>query len=174
MKISHPSSMLLASMFAYLAIGIPSASAADKTTAQKTLTSSDVEHISERIRQTGDQMRADLKKARARFEAQEIERKHAAERARLHAIKDKEQQRQAQIAAQKRQQQLAAQAKAERERQEAEQAKMLAERKKPLVLAGQAPAASNPKDNADDLQARKLRAAEALKKMRASTEPKAF
>ena len=173
MKTLNPSPLLLMSMFALLPLAAPSAWAASDAANQKALSSSDVDHISERIRQTGDQMRADLKKARARFEAQEIERKQAAERARVQAIKDREQ-RQAQLAAEKRQQQLAAQAKAERERQEAAQAKLQAERKKPVVLATQTPAAQAPKDTADDLQVRKLRAAEALKKMRASSEPKAF
>ena len=169
MKILNPSPILLMSMLALLPLGVPSAWAADNAANQKALSSSDVDHISERIRKTGDQMRADLKKARARFEAQELERKQAAERARVQAIKDREQ-RQAQLAAEKRQQQLAAQAKAERERQEAEQAKLQAERKKQAILAAQ----KSKETQAADLQARKLKAAEALKKMRASTEPKAF
>lgn len=169
MKTPNPLPKLVIGMLALLPLVMPSAWAADNAAKQKALSSSDVDHISERIRQTGDQMRADLKKARARFEAQEIERKQAAERARLQAIKDKEQ-RQAQLAAQARQQQLAAQAKAERERQEAEQAKLQANRKKQMVAATQA----SKEAQAAELQARKLRAAEALKKMRASSEPKAF
>lgn len=173
MKTLDPSPLLLMCMLALIPLGMSAAWAADSAAKQKTLSSADVDHISERIRQTGDQMRADLKKARARFEAQEVERKQAAERARVQAIKDREQ-RQAQLAAEKRQQQLAAQAKAERERQEAAQAKLQAERKKPVALATPTPAVQAPKNTADDLQARKLRAAEALKKMRASSEPKAF
>lgn len=169
MKILNPSPILLMSMLALLPPGMSSAWAADSAPKQKALSSADVDHISERIRKTGDQMRADLKKARARFEAQELERKQAAERARVQAIKDREQ-RQAQLAAEKRQQQLAAQAKAERERQEAEQAKLQAERKTQAILAAQ----KSKETQAFDLQARKLKAAEALKKMRASTEPKAF
>lgn len=173
MKILNPSPMLLMSMLALLPLATSSAWAASDAANQKALSSSDVDHISERIKQTGDQMRADLKKARARFEAQEAERKQAAERARVQAIKDKEH-RQAQLAAEKRQQQLAAQAKAERDRQEAAQAKLQAERKKTVVMAAPTPAAQAPKATADDVQARKIRALEALKKMRASTEPKAF
>lgn len=172
MKTLNPSSVLFSSMLALLPMGMTPAFAAENSANQKALSSADVDHISERIRHTGDEMRAELKKARERFEAQEVERKQAAERARLQAIKEKE--RQAKLAAEKRQQQLAAQAKAERERQEAEQARLLAERKKPVVLAAQTSAAPAAKDSTDDLQARKLRAAEALKKMRASSEPKAF
>lgn len=52
----------------------------------------DLEAVSERIRETGAQMRADLKKARARLEAQkarqESERKREAEQARQQAVKD--------------------------------------------------------------------------------------
>ena len=173
MKILNLSPLLLMSMLALLPAGMSSACAADNAANQKALSSAYVDHISERIRHTGDEMRAELKKARERFEAQEIELKQAAERARVQAIKDREQ-RQAQLAAEKRQRQLAAQAKAERDRQEAAaQAKLQAERKKPVVLA-QTPAAAAQKDTADDVQARKIRALEALKKMRASSEPKAF
>lgn len=171
MKTLNPSPVLFFSMLALLPMGT-SAYAAENAANQKALSAADVDHISERIRHTGDEMRAELKKARERFEAQEVERKQAAERARLQAIKDKE--RQAKLAAEQRQQQLAAQAKAERERKDAEQAKLLAERKKPVVLAAQTTAAPTAKDSTDDLQARKLRAAEALKKMRAASEPKAF
>ena len=147
--------------------------AADKAAATKAeMSAQDVDKISDGIRQTGEQMRADLKKARARFEAQEVERKQSAERARLQAIKDNEQ-RQAEKAAQERERQQAAQAQAERARQEAEQikqAKLQAERKKQMVLAAQAAKESQ----AAELKARKAQASEALKKMRASSEPKAF
>ena len=157
-------------MLAAFPFGNSTALAVDKATAQKSaLSANEVDNISERIRQTGDQMRADLKKARARFEAQEIERKEAAGRARLQAIKDNEQ-RQVHKATQAHQQQLAAQAQADRDRQEAEQAKLQAERKKQMVLATQ----NSKEAQAAELQARKAKAAEALKKMRASSEPKAF
>lgn len=170
MKAHKPSHLFIIGLLAALPFGISTALATDKATPQKpALTANDVDNISERIRQTGEQMRADLKKARARFEAQEIERKEAAERARLQAIKDNEQ-RQAQKAAQARQQQVAAQAQAVRDRQEAEQAKLQAERKKQMVLAAQ----TSKEPQVGELQARKEKAAEALKKMRASSEPKAF
>ncbi|MHB8914826.1 MAG: hypothetical protein ACYC4K_03320 [Thiobacillus sp.] len=170
MKTYKPSQLLILGLLAVFPLSISTVHAADKATGQKpALSDNDVDHISERIRQTGEQMRADLKKARERFEAQVVERKQAAERARLQAIKDNEQ-RQAQKAAQARQQQLAVKAQADRERQEAEQARLQAERKKQMVLAAQ----SSKESQATDLQARKARAAEALKKMRASTEPKAF
>lgn len=166
MKTYKPSPLLILSLLAVVSLSTSGAFAADKAATQKpALSANDVDNISERIRQTGEQMRADLKKARERFEAQEVERKQAAERARLQAIKENEQ-RQAQKAAQARQQQLAAKAQADRERQEAEQARLQAERKKQMALATQTKAA--------ELQARKQKAAEALKKMRASSEPKAF
>jgi len=170
MKTHKPSQLFIIGLLAAFPFGISTAQAADKATAQKpALSANDVDNISERIRQTGEQMRADLKKARARFEAQEIERKEAAERARLQAIKDNEQ-RQVQKAAQARQQQLVAQAQADRDRQEAEQAKLQAERKKQMVLASQ----TSKESQTAELLARKEKAAEALKKMRASSEPKAF
>lgn len=107
MKTHKPSQLFIIGLLAAFPFGNSTALAVDKATAQKpALSANEVDNISERIRQTGDQMRADLKKARARFEAQEVERKEAAERARLQAIKDNEQ-RQAQKAAQAHQQQLA-------------------------------------------------------------------
>lgn len=170
MKTYNPSHLFVISLLVALPLSISTALAADKAATQKAaMSATDVDNVSERIRQTGEEMRADLKKARARFEAQEIERKQAAERARLQAIKDNEQ-RQAQKAAQARQQHLAAKAQAERDRQEAEQIKLQAERKKQMVLAAQ----TSKESQAGDLQARKEKAAEALKKMRASSEPKAF
>lgn len=169
MKTYNPSQLFVISLLAASPLNISTALAADNATQKPALSANDVDNISERIRQTGEQMRADLKKARARFEAQEVERKQAAERARLQAIKDNEQ-RQAQKAAQARQQQLAAQTKVDRERQEAEQAKLQAERKKQMVMAVQ----TSKEAQAAELQARKQKAAEALKKMRASSDPKAF
>lgn len=170
MKAYKRSQLFIFSLLTVLPLGAATAFAADKATTQKpALSANEVDNISERIRHTGEQMRADLKKARERFEAQEVGRKQAAERARLQAIKDNEQ-RQAQKAAQARQQQLAAKAQAEREREEADQVRLQAERKKQMVLASQ----SSKESQAADLQARKEKAAEALKKMRASSEPKAF
>lgn len=165
MKLNYPSRLITIALLSALPLSVHAATDSPAATQKAALSAKDVDNISERIRQTGEQMRADLKKARARFEAQEIERKQAAERARLQAIKDNEQ-RQAQKAAQARQQQLAAQAQAERARQEAEQA----DRKKQLAMATQ----TSKEAQAAELQARKQKAAEALKKMRASSEPKAF
>lgn len=170
MKYQHLSRFMAVALLALMSVS-PFAQAveADKKSA---LSAKDVDKISERIKQTGDQMRADMKKARAKFEAQEVERKQAAERARLQAIKDNEQ-RQAQKATQARERQVAAQAQAERDRQAAAQAKQLAEqadRKKLLVVAAQ----DSKETQAAALQARKLKAAEALKKARASTGVKAF
>lgn len=169
MKTYKPSPCILC-LLAVFSLSITPAFAADKATDKKpALSANDMNDISKRIQQTGDQMRADLKKARQRFDAQEVERKQAAERARVQAIRENEQ-RQAQKIAQARQQQLAAKAQAERQRQEAEQARLQAERKKQMVLVSQ----TSKEAQAADLQARKERAAEALRKMRASSEPKAF
>ena len=170
MKTFQASHLFVIGLLAALPLSISTAMAADKAAAPKAaMSAGDVNNVSERIRQTGEEMRADLKKARARFEAQEVERKQAAERARVQAIKDNEQ-RQAQKAVQARQQQLAAKAQADRDRQEAEQIKLQAERKKQMVLAAQ----TSKESQASDLHVRKEKAAEALKKMRASSEPKAF
>ena len=143
-----------------------------KASDKAVLSTNDLNKISERMRQTGEQMRLDVKKARARFEAQEVARKQAAERARQQAIKDNAL-RQAQKAAQARERQVAAQAQAERERQEAEKAKQLAaqtERKKQAMLTTQV----TKEDQAAQIQARKEKAAEALRKARASVGVKAF
>lgn len=170
MRTYNASHLFVIGLLAAIPMSMSTVWAAEKATAQKpALSANEVDNISARIRQTGEQMREDLKKARARFEAQEVERKQAAERARLQAIRDNEQ-HQAQKAAQARQQQLAAQAQAERNRQEAEQARLQAERKNQMVLAAQ----TSKEAQAAELKARKEKAAEALKKMRASSEPKAF
>ena len=70
-----------------------------------------MESAGERIRQTGAQLQADIKKARARLEAEqakaEANRKREAERARQQAIQEAKQ-RQAQEAAQARARQEAA------------------------------------------------------------------
>lgn len=133
------------------------------------MTSDDMAAISDRIRQTGAQMQADLKKARARLEAdklrQEAERK---EQIRLAAIR--EEQQQAREAAQAKARQEAAQRAdaAERKRQEAaaKQAERVAE-----LAAARTPTKA-------ELAAREAegrrRAAEALRQMRESAGPKAF
>lgn len=146
-----------------------------KSGTAKTLSASEVNNISDRMRQTSEQMRIDLKKARIRFEVQEAERRQQAERARQQAIKENAL-RQAQLAAQARERKLAAQAQAQREREEAEQAKLQAERaerKKQLMMTQQANQTSK-ESEAISILVRKEKAAEALKKARASVGAKAF
>lgn len=146
-----------------------------KSVTAKTLSASEVKNISDRMRQTSEQMRLDLKKARIRFEVLEAERKQQAERARQQAIKENAL-RQAQLAAQARERKFAAQAQAQREREEAEQARLQAERaarKKQLMLTQQANQNSK-ESEAASIQARKEKAAEALRKARASVGVKAF
>lgn len=171
MKIPSASPLVMAMCLSVLALGTHAAES-KPATQKKALSAKDVNNISERIRQTGDEVRADLKKARARFEAQEAARKVAAERARQLAIQENAR-RQAEKAALARERQLAAQAQAERARQEAEQLKQQAERaerKKQLLIAAQ----ESKEAQAASLQARKAKAAEALRKARASSGAKAF
>jgi len=168
MKIHYVSHALFTALISLMAFSAYAATGTEKPA----LSAVDVKTISERIRNTGDQVRADLKKARARFEAQEAARKVEAERAHQQAINDAAQ-RKAQQAAEAHERQVAAQAQAERVRLEAEQAKQQAERterKKQLILAAQ----DSKESQATSLQARKQMAAEALKKARASTGVKAF
>lgn len=77
----------------------------------------DLKAVGERIRQTGAQMQADLRKARARLEANKMQqaaaRKREAELARQQAIKDQAEQ----AAVRKRQQRETAQKQAEPARQ---------------------------------------------------------
>jgi colicin import membrane protein len=121
----------------------------------------DLGAVGERIRQTGAQIRADLRKARARLDAkkaqEEAGRKREAELARQQAIKEK--QRQAQEAAQAR------------ARQEKEARAAQAERERRLALAAQ--------PTKEQLEARRLeeakkRAADALRNARESAGAKAF
>src|SRR5574340_329309 len=111
----------------------------------------DLEAVGERIRQTGAQMQADLRKARARLEAhkaqQEAERKREAELARQQAIKDEAEQ----AAIRERKQREAAQKQAE----PAHQAALVAHRAK-------------------EEQAAKAKAAKALMEARQSAGPKAM
>lgn len=158
----HPASrVVVATLISLLPVCVYSAGIEGSKTApgSPALSANDLTKISERMRQAGEQMRVDIKKARARFEAQEIQRKQEAERARQQAIKENA----------VRQAQKAAQAQAERERQE-EQVKLQAERKKQLLLSAQ----TTKEDQAAQLQARKAKAAEALRKARASVGVKAF
>jgi hypothetical protein len=110
-----------------------------------------LEAVGERIRQTGAQMQADLRKARARLEAhkaqQEAERKREAELARQQAIKDEAEQA------------------AIRERKEREAAQKRAEQARQAALVAQ---------RAKEEQAAKAKAAKALKEARESSGAKAF
>ena len=112
MKLHPTARVILATLISLLPVcAYSAATETSKTTPNKAaLSASDLEKISERMRQTGEQMRLDVKKARARFEAQEVARQREAERVRQQAIKDNAL-RQAQKAAQARERQLAAQAK---------------------------------------------------------------
>jgi hypothetical protein len=107
----------------------------------------DLEAVGERIRQTGVQMQADLRKARARLEAhkaqQAAERRREAELARQQAIKDE----------------------AERERKQREAAQKKAEPARQAALAAQ---------RAKEEKAAKERAAKALKEALQSDDKKAF
>lgn len=98
----------------------------------------DLEAAGERIRQTGAQMQADLKKARARMEAQkaqdEAERKRAAELARQRAIQEEA----ARTAARERAQREAAQKQAEQARQAALVAQRAKEEKAAKIRAARA------------------------------------
>jgi hypothetical protein len=93
------------------------------TSETASVSADDLNSVSERIRQTGAQLQADIKKARARLDAQqakeEAERKREAEQARQLAIKE-EKQKQAQEVAQvrARQEELARIEKAERQKEE--------------------------------------------------------
>ena len=90
MKPQYVSRLIAVTLIGLLPVSAYAASAErGKSAPQKpALSADDVNSISERMKQTSEQVRADLKKARARFEAQEVERKQAAERARQQAIKD--------------------------------------------------------------------------------------
>ena len=173
MKIPYASPLVMTMCLSvFFALGAHAAAESKPATGKAALSAKDVDNISERIRQTSDQVRIDLKKARARFEAQEAARKVAAEQARKQAIVDNAR-RQAEKVALARERQVAAQAQADRARQEAEQVKQQAERtdrKKQLLVAAQ----DSKGAQADSLQARKEKAAEALRKARASAGAKAF
>jgi membrane protein involved in colicin uptake len=109
----------------------------------------DLEAVGERIRETGAQIRTDLKKARARLEVQKAERQREAERARQQSIKS--------AAAQAAMHEQAAEAQARRESAQrahaARQAALLAQHKA-------------------DEQAARERAARALMEARQSAGPK--
>jgi hypothetical protein len=111
----------------------------------------DLEAVGERIRQTGAQMQADLRKARARLEAQkaqqEAARKREAELARQQAIKEEAEQA------------------ALKERKEHETAQKQAEAARKAALVAQ---------RAKEEQAAKARAAKALKEATQSEGEKAF
>lgn len=98
----------------------------------------DLEAVGERIRQTGAQMQADLKKARARMEAQkaqqEAERRREAELARQRVIKEEAER----AAARERAQREAAQKQAEQARQAALVAQRAKEEKAAKVRAARA------------------------------------
>lgn len=98
----------------------------------------DLEAVGERIRQTGAQMQADLKKARARMEAQkaqqEMERKREAELVRQRAIKEEAER----AAARERAQREAAQRQAEQARQTALAAQRVKEEKAAKARAARA------------------------------------
>lgn len=148
-----------------------SAHAEDASAARETaaISPDDMAAISDRIRQTGAQMQADLKKARARLEADKT--RHEAERReqiRLAALRD-EQQRAREAAQEKARQEVAERAEAaERQRQEA--ARKQAERVAELAAVR--------KSTQTELAAREAegrrRAAEALRQARESTGPRAF
>lgn len=111
----------------------------------------DLEAVGERIRQTGVQMQADLRKARARLEAhkaqQAAERRREAELARQQAIKDE------------------AERAAIRERKQREAAQKQAEPARQAALAAQ---------RAKEEKAARERAAKALKEALQSDDEKAF
>jgi hypothetical protein len=109
----------------------------------------DLEAVGERIRETGAQIRNDLKKARARLEVQKAERQREAEWARQQAVKD--------AAAQAAIQEQAAEAQARREAAQRAQAARHA-----AVLA----------QHKADEQAARERAAKALTEARQSAGPK--
>lgn len=118
----------------------------------------DLQAASERIRKTGEQIRENLKEARARLDAEKAERKREAERARQQAIKEAADE--AAIKEAKRQE--AAQAQARREAaKRAEQAEL----ERQTALAEQ---------RARDEQAARERAAKALMEARKSVGPKAL
>lgn len=149
-----------------------------------TVSDADLASVGERIRQTGAQMREDLKYARERLEAQkaqqEAERKREAERARQQAAEQaaikEAKQRQAQEAAQAQARREAA-SKAEHDRQIAlaaqrEKDERLAREKAAKALAD-ARQSSSPKGLADE--SARERAARALREARQSAAgPKAM
>lgn len=122
----------------------------------------DLEAVGDRIRQTGAQMQADLRKARARLEAhkaqQEAERKREAELARQQAIKEQAEQ----AAIRERQQKEAAQKEAAQK--EAAQKHAEASRRAASLAAQQA----------KEEQTAKARAAKALQEALQADGEKAF
>jgi len=129
MKLALVTRLLATSLVILLPVTTYSAEAAvGKAAADSpTLSSEDMNAISERIRQTGAKMRADLKEARARLEAQRVEqevarklqaKKEAASQAKAHqeaALQAETRKRQATLEAQRTQE---AQKQAELKRQE--------------------------------------------------------
>ena len=144
-----------------------------------TVSAEDLAAIGERIRQTGAQIRADIKEARARLDAQkaqeEAERKRDAEQARLQAIRESKNRQAAEAAQTRARQEAAAQAEqAAREHQESLRAQRQqaekAKREEQLALAAQSAKA----EQVARRQTAKEKAAEALSQARASAGVRAF
>lgn len=161
MKIQCGARVAAVSLLILLPLGAHSAGS-------ESMSADDLASASERIRQTGAQLQADIKQARARHEAQQAkqdaERKREAELARLQATQETNH-RQAQEAAQARAHQEAA-AKAERAEREKQKLAEKVERERQLALAAQ--------DKIAQRQAAKQRAVEALREARASVGESAF
>jgi hypothetical protein len=159
----------IARLFAYVLFGLaPVAACAQSGAPAAQLSADDLESVGERIRQTGAQLKADLKEARARLEAkralEEAERQRAEQ-----ALKEKQAQEMA--SAHAREQAAVRAAQAERERVQAERARRLlaeqAERERVAALAAQ-------KSDPANREEAKRKAADALRKARESVGARAF
>jgi len=164
MSLHHTSQFAIVTLISLLPVCALSAETGHDQ-APSAVSAEDLATVGERIRQTGAQMREDMKEARARMEArkaqQEAEHRQEAERARQQAMKEAEEQAAIKELKQ-RQAKEAAQAQAHRE---AALKAAQAERERQLALATQ---------GARDEQAAKERAAKALKEARKSSGVKAF
>ncbi|MEQ1662977.1 MAG: hypothetical protein ABL877_09820 [Thiobacillus sp.] len=147
----------LAALLTLLPLSLPAVAAA---------TDADLEGIGERIRQTGDQIREDMRRARARLDAQkahqELERKQEA--ARQQAAVE-------QAALRETKQRQAQETQARARKETSEQAEKLAEVQR---AEREAAAAAQPDDSEAKKLAAKAKAAEALQRMRASAGVRAF
>jgi membrane protein involved in colicin uptake len=148
-RASRAAAVLLFGLLPVCAYAVQAGGAAGHPTAS--VEEMDLEAVGERIRQTGAQMQADLRKARARLEAQkahqEAVRKREAELARQQAIKEEAEQA------------------ALRQRKEQEAAQRQAEAARKAAIVAQ---------RAKEEQAAKAKAAKALEEARKSAGEKAF